>query len=268
MKHLKWSALALASVAIVACTKEDEMDQEPSMNTGSMMVSNQTLSQNTIVVPSIDMDTKGFVVVHRDNGMGAPVVPGIIGEAVAVNAGTNTNVEIPLTDVELTDGENLWIMLHFDTGTEGVYEFDGANGFDGPVTDADGNIVMQSIEISSAAITVMNQPVVNNTITIPNVKAAADGWLVIHNDNGSGGIVLPGIIGKTLVSKGDNANVVVQLDSNETYTSGQLLFPMLHLDNGTIGEYEFDGAGQFDGPEIFSNDAFPGNVIFTSFTVQ
>lgn len=166
------------------------------------------------------------------------------------------------------DGETLWVMLHEDTGTMGTYEFDGANGFDGPFTKENGDMVMTSIEITAPSITVMDQPVMNNAITIPQLNAAADGWLVVHNDDGSGGIVLPGIIGKTMVQKGINTNVVVQLDPAETYTSGQLLFPMLHLDNGIIGEYEFDGAGMFDGPEIFSNDPFPGNVIFTSFTVQ
>ena len=90
---------------------------------------------------------------------------------------------------------------------------------------------------------------------------------VVHNDNGMGGIVLPDIIGKTMVSKGVNTNVTIELDASMTYTPGQLLFPMLHLDNGQIGVYEFDGNSQFDGPEIFGNDAFPGNVIFTSFTV-
>lgn len=267
MKHLTFGALALAAVTFTACTKEDD-DMMTPFETGSIMVSNQTISQNTITVPSIVMDAKGFVVVHRDNGSGGPVVPGIIGEAVPLNAGTNTNVQIPLSDVALTDGEKLHIMLHFDTGTEGVYEFDGANGFDGPVLTEDGNIVMTPINITSPAINVANQPVVNNTITIPSVNAAADGWLVVHNDDGTGNIVLPGIIGKTLVSKGMNTNVVVELDPNNTYTAGQKLFPMLHLDNGIIGQYEFDGAGPNDGPEVFSNDAFPGNVIFTLFDVQ
>lgn len=107
------------------------------------------------------------------------------------------------------DGETLWVMLHEDTGTTGTYEFDGANGFDGPFTKENGDMVMTSIEITAPSITVMDQPVMNNAITIPQLNAAADGWLVVHNDDGSGGIVLPGIIGKTMVQKGINTNVVV-----------------------------------------------------------
>lgn len=215
-----------------------------------------------------DVSQDGFIVIHKDNGNDGPVVPDIVSEPVFIEEGRNENVMVPLSaNADFTDGEKLWVMLHMDTGTPQVYEFDGSNGLDGPFT-ADDNIVMAPINISSASITVNNQPVMNNTITIAEVKAATDGWLVVHNDDGNGGIVLPDIIGKVMVSEGITQNVEITLDSTNTYTSGQKLFPMLHLDNGVIGTYEFDGNSGFDGPEIFGNDPFPGNVIFTSFDVN
>lgn len=267
-KQLTMAAFAATFlVAFSSCDEEDPMPNDTA-KTGSFTANNQTVSQNTVVISEVTLSDDGFVVIHRDNGSGGPVVPDIMADAVALEAGTHTDVEVSLEGEALTDGESLWVMLHTDDGTKGTYEFDGANGFDGPVLDADGNIVMSSIEITAPSLTVNDQAVNNNQIVIAEVNAAADGWLVVHNDDGTGNIVLPDIIGKVLVSKGINTNVTVDLDASETYTSGQFLFPMLHLDNGTIGEYEFDGVGVFDGPEIFSNDAFPGNVIFTSFTVQ
>lgn len=236
---------------------------------GKLTVSNQVISQNMVWVESTELPADGWLVVHRDNGSGGPIVPNIISEPVYVSAGVSEDILVPILSTEsLSDGETIWVMLHEDNGMTGKYEFDGNNGFDGPYFTEDGNIAITPITIQSADIEVEDQSVINNTITIKNVLAARDGWLVIHNDNGSGGIVLPEIIGKVQVSAGMNTDLVVNLDANNTYTVGQKLFPMLHLDNGIIGTYEFDGNSAFDGPEIFSNDAFPGNVIFTHFNVQ
>lgn len=265
----KVAAIAIATVMVASACKKEESTEMPTTPTATakLVVGDQTISQNQIWVNVADVPANGFIVIHKDNGAGGPVVPGIVSEAKYVTKGENKDVLVSLDATStFMDGETLWVMLHEDTGTPGLYEFDGANGFDGPFM-ANNMMVMTSIKIESAAIMVTNQMVSNNMITIPQVKAAADGWLVVHNDDGMGGIVLPGIIGKTLVKKGMNTNVQVMLDPANTYTAGQKLFPMLHLDNGIIGTYEFDGVGVFDGPEIFGNDAFPGNVIFTSFMV-
>lgn len=269
-KVTSWIVMA-ALLSATACKKEEKqmMEEMAPAPTGSLKVDNQTISQNTVIISEITLSDPGWVVVHADNGQNAPVVPDIISTPVWLDAGTHTQVEVPLKkDVSFSDGDLLWAMLHTDSGVMGTYEFDGQSDADGPILNADEMIVMENFTISSASITVQDQPVTNNTITIASVNAAADGWLVVHNDDGTGNIVLPDIIGKVQVQKGVNTNVTITLDGSKTYTSGQLLFPMLHLDNGQIGVYEFDGSGQFDGPEIFGNEPFPANVIFTSLTVQ
>ena len=190
-------------------------------------------------------------------------------QPVYLEAGMTENVMVPVKGSEpLTDGETLWVMLHEDNGTTKTYEFDGQNGFDGPYYTEAGDIAITPISISSPAIEVSDQKIVDNKITIGKVTAAQDGWLVIHNDDGSGNIVLPGIIGKVQVSEGVTENIEVTLDESVSYTVGQKLFPMLHIDTGEIGEYEFDGNNGLDSPEVFGNAAFPGNVIFTSLTVE
>ncbi len=261
--------LALAIIpAFTACSDDDEeMDTPMEPEVASLSVSTQVISQNMIEVDMIDIPNDGWIVVHADNGNNGPVVPDIISEPKFVEAGASQSIMVQIdASASITDGDQVWVMLHEDTGTEMQYEFDGNNDLDPPFI-ADGAPVMSPIDINSAMIMSPDMDITNNTITIPQVTAAADGWLVVHNDNGMGGIVLPDIIGKTMVSKGVNTNVTIELDASMTYSPGQLLFPMLHLDNGQIGVYEFDGNSQFDGPEIFGNDAFPGNVIFTSFTV-
>lgn len=262
--------LALAIIpGFVACDEDEEtMDTPMEPEVATLSASNQVISQNMIEVDMIDIPNDGWIVVHADNGNNAPVVPDIISEPKFVEAGSSQSIMVQIdADATISDGDQVWIMLHEDTGTEMQYEFDGNNNLDPPFT-VDGAPVMSPISINSAMIMSPDMDINNNMITIPQVTAAADGWLVIHNDDGMGGIVLPGIIGKAMVSEGVNTNVTIALDSSVNYMAGQSLFPMLHLDNGQIGVYEFDGNSEFDGPEIFGNEAFPNNVIFTSFTVQ
>jgi hypothetical protein len=233
--------------------------------TGMLNVSSQTLTQNMIMVESATVNQNGWIVVHRDNGNNGPVVPEIISVPKWIEAGENMDVMVQIAENEnLEDGEQLWVMLHTDTGTMGEYEFDGSDDSpDLPITDMEGNIVMSSINVRSPYVEANDQPVMNNMITIETVYAAVDGWIVVHNDDGTGNIVLPDIIGKTPVTKGMNENVQIMIDENITYTPGQKLFPMLHIDEAPINEYNFPGV---DVPEIFGNEEM--NIIMTSINVQ
>ncbi len=105
------------------------------------------------------------------------------------------------------------------------------------------------------AVTVSDQDLSPDaTITIDSVTADVAGWLVIHAQADSG----PGpILGYSPVQAGDNSDVVVEIDSSEATDT---LYAMLHIDAGTIGEYEFPGA---DGPAIDAD----GNVVTPSFTL-
>ncbi|VXD16720.1 hypothetical protein [Marinoscillum sp. 108] len=246
------SLLFLAGAFLFAgCGDDDTTDMEPEeqMPSGMLTVSSQTISQNTIRVSNVNFDSKGWVVVHASNEDGTPVVPGIISEPLLVEAGSQNDLELTLTEVDdLMDGDKLWVMLHTDDGIEGTYEFDGANGFDGPIL-SDGNIVMTDITVSAPGITASNQVVNENWVTIGEVKAAVDGWLVIHADNGSGA---PGpVLGQTMVSAGMNSDVAIDL-GDAVFAGGEMLFPMLHIESPADGMYGFPENG--DDPEVFAND--------------
>ncbi|MFH6984161.1 DUF7282 domain-containing protein [Marinoscillum luteum] len=246
------SLLFLAGAFLFAgCGDDDTTDMEPEeqMPSGMLTVSSQTISQNTIRVSNVNFDSKGWVVVHASNEDGTPVVPGIISQPLLVEAGSQNDLELTLTEVDdLMDGDKLWVMLHTDDGIEGTYEFDGANGFDGPIL-SNGSIVMTDITVSAPDITASNQVVNENWVTIGEVKAAVDGWLVIHADNGSGA---PGpVLGQTMVSAGINSDVAIDL-GDAVFAGGEMLFPMLHVESPADGMYGFPENG--DGPEVFAND--------------
>ena len=74
------------------------------------------------------------------------------------------------------------------------------------------------------------------SVTVDSVNAAVDGWMVIHADKDG----KPGpVFGETAVPAGATSNVVVMLDP-ALAADGQL-WAMLHVDEGTMGTYEFPG---------------------------
>jgi hypothetical protein len=67
----------------------------------------------------------------------APLAPGL---------NTNIMVEIDLDSVEGAATDQVFPMLHYDTGEAGVYEFGTVEGADGPVS-AGGSVVVGPLEI-------------------------------------------------------------------------------------------------------------------------
>ncbi len=266
-----WMLMAgVIAFSTVSCEETDDVKDEID-DTSELEVENQVISQNMINVEVAEVPRTAWIVVHRDNGNNGPVVPGIISNPEQIPQGESENVKLQISsDQNLTHGEKLWIMIHEDTGVLGDYEFTGEGTPDQPLMD-DGSIVMKSIIIESPRIdaSAASYNASTHSVTIPSVESAVDGWLVIHNDDGSGNITLPGIIGKEQVNNGLSEDVEIALDNSVTVTPGQKLFPMLHIDNGDLGTYEFDGsASSYDPPEIFSNEPSPANIVVTSFTVQ
>lgn len=250
--------IAASSLIFTACNNEDDEMMEPEMPTGMLTVSDQSISQNTIVVSNVNLDQDGWIVVHASEE-GNPVVPAIISEPVLVEAGERSDIEVTLNDFSsLSDGAKVWVMLHTDDGEAGVYEFDGTNGFDAPITTEEGEIVMSEIEISAPSVTANGQVVNENMVVIEEINAAVDGWIVIHEDDGEGN---PGaVLGQTFVEAGINTDVLVDL-GNVAYSGGEMLFPMLHIESPADGEYGFPENG--DGPEVFGD-----NVIVVGFETE
>ncbi len=82
-----------------------------------------------------------------------------------------------------------------------------------------------------------NQPVSGDAITVAEVTSSAGGWVAVHvDDNGKPGKV----VGFAPVKAGTSSNVKVTL--NPAPKAGDKYWPMLHVDAGVKGTYEFPGA--------------------------
>lgn len=261
--------LMIMAVSFTSCSDDDD-DGTPTMQpTGDLVVNDQSLENNMLTVSNVNMSDPGWVVIHRDNGSGEPVVPDIISVPKYVAANESTNVTVQLADgVTLQDGETVWVMLHTDDGDE-VYEFDGGD-IDAPIVDASGNIVVKSIVVSIDAqpsVSVDDQALINNIITVSSITLNENGWVVVHADNGDAPQV-PDIISQPVyLPAGSYTNVEVPMKDDVTVAANDQVWVMLHSDTNTEGLYEFDG-GEMDPPIVVNEDIVMQEITITDVTTQ
>jgi hypothetical protein len=221
----------------------------PAFSVAIVHVDDQFAAEGTVNVHAVGFAQAGWVVIHEsgeDGGYGP-----VIGHA-ALTAGTNTNVAVTL-ESEATN--KLWAMLHVDTGEAGVYEF-------GTVEGADTPLVLDGAVASAAFWTVphmrvhdqivlhgdnyegmdmMGDDMMGPAVYADSVLSAGPGWLVIHSDNNGA----PGpVLGMAQVNDGLNKDVMAELSGEIT----PVVWPMLHVDTGEAGVYEFGTVEGADGP--------------------
>ena len=220
--------LIVALVALVGAVSAQEM-MGP-----EVQVSDQVVLNGHVTVDYAFSEGPGFIVIHADNGSGS--FGAVIGNR-ALSPGANYNVSVPIDASAAT--ATVYAMLHVDSGELGVYEFGTVEGADGPVV-VDGAPVSPGLTV--AVLNAQDQFLEGNTYTAASVTVDAIGWLVIHADNEGG----PGpVIGATQINAGINSNVTVELDETGITPT---LWPMIHVDTGVEGEYEFGTVEGADGP--------------------
>ena len=193
----KLAVLAAALMLIVAALPANAQGD---MGAPSVEVSDQLSLDGTVTVTSAYSEGPGFIVIHADTGAD-------IGYR-GINAGWNYNIQVPIDSTLATP--TLSAMLHADTGTVGTYEFGTVEGADGPVA-VNGAIVNPTFNVS--VLSVPDQSIADNAVSIPSVTVAQRSWVVIH----SGDAEKPGpVLGQTLVNAGTTANVQVFLSGGAT----------------------------------------------------
>jgi hypothetical protein len=258
---MKRTLLGIVATSLIFTACDNEEDMTPEMPTGSITVSDQALVGNTISVDDVTLNQSGWVVVHASNDAGdGPQVPEIISEPLLLESGMNSDVEVTLTNPdEIEDGDQVWVMLHTDDGEVGVYEFDGASEFDGPILNDDGSIVVKPLTLTveapapTGSFTANDQEVVGSTINVETITVGQPSWVVVHADDGTGnGPQAPEIISEPVALEVGTSNDV-EITLTESVSDGDRLWVMLHNDNGIVGEYEFDGSNGLDNPITFSS---------------
>jgi hypothetical protein len=101
-----------------------------------------------------------------------------------------------------------------------------------------------------------DQAISNGTLIVAEVNASQDGWIAVHLDEGG----KPGpVIGHAAAPKGKTTNLAVTLEQDVPV--GGSVWPMLHIDAGRIGTYEFPGP---DAPVVVNNNIVMKQVTITA----
>jgi hypothetical protein len=99
----------------------------------------------------------------------------------------------------------------------------------------------------------------DGTVTISRVTLVKPGFVIIHKANAQGRPAT--VIGHSDLLKGENTNVNIEL--NEPVSAGDLLFAILHVDDGD-GVYNFP---QSD-PPLRDKNGFPMMTMFRIFSAE
>ncbi|MBZ0307626.1 MAG: hypothetical protein K8I82_16280 [Anaerolineae bacterium] len=225
MKKLLFFVIVMAVLAVPVSAQD--------MMAPAVEVSDQVSLDGTVTISKVVSPGAGFLVIHRDEG---GELSSVIG-AAPVNAGENWNVSVSIDATMATPV--LYAMLHEDTGEVGTYEFGTIEGADGPVV-VDGAPVSPPFNVQ--LLHAHDQFVADdNSVSIHTVVTDAPGWIVIHSEQDG----RPGpVLGQTQIQAGANADVMVMLEGEAT----SRLWPMLHVDTGEAGVYEFGTVEGADGP--------------------
>lgn len=232
----------------------------PIFNAQVLDATDQKLANGEVTIKAVAVPVDSWVVIHAGD---AENFGAVLGQTL-VPAGSATDVKVAVSgDVTSV----LWPMLHVDSGAAGTYEFGSVEGADGPVV-LDGKVATFPIWTVNH-IRVNDQIVVRGdgmeanpapTVLAKSVLSEGPGILVIHaNDNGNAGAIL----GAAFVSDGFSGNVTVELDPTAGITP--VVWPMLHVDAGTVGVYdglEVDGVATANGEAVtFTINAAPSLVM-------
>ncbi len=208
-------------------------------------VLDQPVANGKIEVERFISDGPGWLVVYFDEA-GLPAR--IIG-AAHVADGLNEEIEIEVIERAVTD--QLHIQVHNDDEPIGEFTFPG---LDEPRL-YHGRLPFTTIFQTSLGnyLIAQDQPLIDQSVTIPFVVADIPTWLVIR----SGPAPAEGnIFGAVWLPAGINRDVVVELDAEEV---GETLYAVLHSD--------LDEPEQFDFPGEDEPLEYDGRIIQSPFTL-
>jgi hypothetical protein len=228
--------LVVALLAILAVSVSAQDMPTPQVNVGD-----QLILGGFVTIDSVYSEGPGFVVIHRASD------GGVVGNA-SVAAGWTNNLRVSI-DTTMSEAQ-MSGMLHVDDGAVGTYEFGTVEGADAPVKvgDAIVNTVFNAQVLSAG------DQVADGSVTIKAVAVPVDSWVVVHS-TADESFTFGGVLGQTLVPAGTATDVVVELSGDVT----SAVWPMLHVDDGAAGTYEFGTVEGADAPVVMNGQvaSFP-----------
>jgi predicted lipoprotein with Yx(FWY)xxD motif len=234
-----------------------------------VQISDQEIKDGVILVENVVSVGQGWVVIWTLPESGGSEAIGF----APVKDGENANVSVEVDASKATP--QMLAILHLDAGQADVFE----QGADFPVhvgiqmiqstfnATGAGATTAQSTEPADIPLRVVadDQPLRGgNTLIIAEVVSEGPGWIGIHLSEPNGELSHTRAIGAGHLDAGLNTNVVVEITNPARAT--EKLWAMLHIDEGTLFEYEFpdprlDLPVQVDGHDLVDPFMVTGGLL-------
>mgnify|MGYP001608225862 FL=1 len=134
------AVVAIAGYESYIATTPDDNQKSEASNIPAITVSSQKPG-NTVIVSSLTIKEKGFLVVRKDESG----VPGkILGVSNILPMGENKNITVNLEE-DTRDGQVIFIMAYVAGNSDGVMRFPGP---DIPANDMGGKIILARVNIA------------------------------------------------------------------------------------------------------------------------
>src|SRR5690606_9682507 len=145
---LFYLSLVILMGGFAGCSNDDDVGDVTPQPTATLTVQDQNISQNRVIIQNITVGQDSWIVIRNSGQQNAA---DIVSEPVFIEAGTHTNVEVPLTNTANLAGneagDGLVVMVHADTGTRGTYDYNAQTGTDSPIMNTSGANIAETITV-------------------------------------------------------------------------------------------------------------------------
>lgn len=251
---LLYLSLVILTGGFTGCSDDDDIGDVTPQPTATITVQDQSISQNQVIIQNITVGQDSWIVIRNS---GQENSSNIVSEPVFIEAGTHTNVVVPLTDEANlegnAEGDELVVMVHADTGTRGTYDYNAQSGTDSPITTSSGAALAETITVRGSSLTAADDQIVteNNEVTFTSVNMVSDGWIALYGQNEDGTINEDDLIGLKYVEAGEYENLLVPFNEGYVFQPGTTVYPRIYLDDPADQEFTFVEGGDEDLPETY-----------------
>jgi len=276
-KILFYLSMVILMGGFAGCSDDDDVGDVTPQPTATLTVQDQSISQNRVIIQTVTVGQDSWIVIRNS---GEETSANIVSEPVFIEAGTHTNVVVPLTNTANlagnAAGDELVVMIHADTGTRGTYDYNAQSGTDSPIRNSGGTDIAETITVTGSSLTAADDQVVtaNNEVTFSSVNMVNAGWIALYGQNEDGTINEDDLIGVQYVEAGEHENFLVPFNEGYVFVPGSTVYPRIYMDDPDDQEFTYVAGGEEDLPETYGFDdagqgRFIGNTSTTGgFTLQ
>jgi len=112
-------AAPVVAKPVVAVATKAPVSTKPVASASPIVVKNQDLNSGVIMIDAVTAPQDGWVVVYKNPNLTSGEIVGY----APVHQGANADVKVTLDTAKIGEAPTLWVVLHADNDTKGVFEW-------------------------------------------------------------------------------------------------------------------------------------------------